>query len=110
MAITVRKYMGITVRKYIIPFETYFFLELPRGAKILTVLVEEGEPCIWAVIDPALRSKVRYNFHLLQEGYILAHNREDRDRASYIGSFQLVRGQLYRSYHLFEIGKKIKKK
>lgn len=34
-------------------------LELPKGAKILCVKMQAGEPCIWALVNPSAEKEIR---------------------------------------------------
>lgn len=67
--------------------------EMPAGAKILTVQMQNGIPCIWALVNPNKTIQCR-KFIIFGTG----HQIHDPDNVSYIGTFQssgLV-------YHLFE--------
>ena len=41
----------LTIFKYPIPIEDHFTLEMPRGAKILTVKIQRENPQLWAMVD-----------------------------------------------------------
>lgn len=88
----------LRVYKYTIPVKDYFSLDLPAGAKILTVQAQHGEPQIWALVDPGQQLKVRHNFRLAGTGHDI---KEDNDSLIYIGTFQLVGGNFIG--HLFEV-------
>jgi len=88
----------LRVYKYTIPVEDYFSLDLPAGAKILTVQTQRDEPQIWAIVDPEQRSMVPHNFRVAGTGHNIAENRDDLE---YIGTFQLVGGNFIG--HLFRI-------
>jgi hypothetical protein len=86
------------IYKYTIPVEDYFSLDLPAGAKILTVQAQRDEPQIWALVDSGQQSNVRHNFRVAGTGHNIT---EDGDGLNYIGTFQLFRGDFIG--HLFEI-------
>ena len=88
----------LRVCNYTISVGDYFSLDLPVGAKILTVQVQRDEPQIWALVDPGQRSKVRHNFRGVRTGHDI---KEDSDSLIYIGTFQLTGGNFIS--HLFEI-------
>jgi len=72
-------------------------VEMPEGAKILCVQVQNGVPCMWAVCDPAVtvRKEKRY-FAVVGTGH--PHDVIPKD---YIGTFQLEGGGLV--FHVFEV-------
>ena len=88
----------LRVYKYTVPVEDYFSLDLPAGAKILTVQAQHEEPQIWALVDPGQQSKVRHNFRVSGTGHDI---KENKDGLSYIGTFQLAGGNFIG--HLFEV-------
>lgn len=90
----------LTIYKYPIPIENHFTLELPEGAKILTVQTQRDIPQLWAMVDSETEKETRY-FRLGRTGYPLG---DDYLRiTNYIGTFQMEKGTL--AFHLFEIKK-----
>ncbi len=82
--------------KYPIPISGSFPLDLPEGAEILCVQVQNGVgPCIWALVDSDNASEVR-DFSVVGTG-----RSTNVSIAGYIGTFQELNGQLI--WHLFEI-------
>ena len=75
-----------------------FEIEMPKGARILTVQVQDGEPYIWAIVNPDNDTEVR-GFRLAGTGHQL--NTMGFTDMVYIGTFQLYDGGLV--FHLFEI-------
>ena len=51
------------VFKYPVPANDYFYLDLPRGAKILTVQIQNSRPQIWVLVNPNNPTEIR-NFRL----------------------------------------------
>ena len=84
-----------TIWKYQIPIQDYFELELPKDAEILTVQMQYGIPCLWALVDPTAQQEFRL-FRLLEIG----HPGETLN-LDYIGTVQQAEGQLI--WHVFEI-------
>lgn len=68
-------------------------LAMPAGAKILSVQVQRGVPCIWAEVDPEAREEAR-RFRLVGTGHEV-----DLAEHRHVGTFQ-VREDLV--FHLFE--------
>lgn len=69
-------------------------VNMKQGAEILCVQVQDGVPCLWAVIDDVLPGRLR-SFRLYGTG----HPVDDLGR--YVGTFQLHGGSLV--FHLFEV-------
>lgn len=87
-----------TIHKYKIEEITDLFeIEMPRGAKVLTVQLQQGTPCIWAQVDPKQPMDKR-QFRLAGTGHPL----DESTRREYIGSFQMSNETLI--FHLFAIG------
>ena len=86
------------VFKYTVPVEDYFSLEMPGGAKVLTVQNQHGEPQLWALVNPDNPTETR-NFRLVGTGHPISEN---PDMLDYIGTFQLADGAFIG--HVFEIG------
>ena len=90
-----------TIYKYSIPVESAFVLNLPIGAKLLSVQTQRGEPCLWAQVSLAQPNRdhtltEQRSFRLYGTGHLLA----DRP-GTFIGTFQLEdRGLVF---HLFEV-------
>lgn len=61
--------MSRTIWKYPLPAKYYgdFELELPDGAVFLSLQVQRGVPCLWAMVDPSA-PKVRETFKWLLTG------------------------------------------
>ena len=87
----------LSIFKYPIPMDDYCSLDLPKGAKILTVQEQHGEPQIWALVDPEKQTEIR-NFRLAGTGHPIKEKEED---LSHIETFQMMNGTLV--FHLFEI-------
>jgi len=85
------------VYKYPIPEQNYFSLDLPRGAKILTVQVGGGKPQLWALVNEHTCTTKR-NFRLAETGELIQENTEE---LNYIDTFQQNGGNYV--CHLFEI-------
>ncbi|MBU2634917.1 hypothetical protein KJ841_00375 [Patescibacteria group bacterium] len=79
--------------------EDYFSLDLPEGAKILTVQEQHGEPQIWALVNPGSPTETR-NFRLAGTGHPI---KGDKELLNYVGTFQLAGGSFIG--HLFELRK-----
>ena len=86
----------ITVWKFPTPIDDVFSIDLPKGAQILTVQVQRGEPCIWALVDPDAPKEKRH-FVLLGTGHV--HSKRLLEGCSYVGSYQVQGGQLV--FHLW---------
>jgi hypothetical protein len=82
--------------KYEIGDPDGYGLEMPKGAEILTVQIQNDKPYIWALVDENSPIEER-NFIVLGTGhsFMLSKN------SVYIGTFQEAGGRLV--WHLFEV-------
>lgn len=71
-------------------------IEMPLGAEVLTVQVQNGNPCIWAKVNPKKRT-VRHLFRIIGTG----HQINAEFIGKYIGTYQLDNGSLV--FHVFQI-------
>lgn len=85
------------VYKYPIPAEDYFYLDLPRGAKILSVQEQNKKACLWVLIEKATPTVKRF-FRLAGTGDYI---KESSDKLNFVGTFQLLDENFVG--HLFEI-------
>lgn len=69
-------------------------LQIPKGAKILTVQAQGGMPQLWAYCDPTELPETR-TFRIVGTGNPIAEHPGD-----YIGTFQMYDGALV--FHVFE--------
>ena len=69
-------------------------LELPIGAKILSIQVQSRIPRLWALVDENAQKEMR-TFATYGTGYEVPDN-----PGSYIGTYQLVDSDLV--FHVFE--------
>jgi hypothetical protein len=69
-------------------------IEMPEGARIISVQVQHGIPCLWAIVDPG-KPAVRRTFHIIGTG-----NPFNAAPLAYVGSFQLLNGKFVG--HVFE--------
>jgi hypothetical protein len=81
--------------KFPVSVRERFTVEMPRGAEVLSVQVQHGEPVMWALLDPKAQNETR-TFAVHGTG----HEFYD-DGYAYIGTFQIAGGALV--FHLFEI-------
>ena len=71
---------------------------LPKNAEILTVQVQFGKPCIWALVNPENKPEER-KLRLVGTGHDISD--DEARKLRYIGTFQMHDGLLV--YHLFEV-------
>jgi hypothetical protein len=86
------------VFKYELAVNDAFPISMPKGAEILTVQVQKGVPCLWALVDPETPEEVRH-FRMAGTGHCISCN-DERFNYKYISSFQLGEGSLI--FHVFE--------
>jgi hypothetical protein len=78
--------MATQVWKYPLKVEDKQWVELPRGAKILSVDVQNGTPCLWAQVDTeAVTDRILIVTH--GTGHPMKSN-----NMQFIGTYQLEGG------------------
>lgn len=87
--------MTKAVWKYEIEERDRQSIHMPVSAEVLCVQMQNGNPCIWALVDPEAMQERRW-FLVLGTG----HPIEAESLGRYIGTFQMVGGSLV--FHLFE--------
>lgn len=75
-------------------------IDMPKGAQILTIQMQHGNPCIWAVVDP-LEKSVRRGIAIHGTGHNI-NTAKKYIAEGYIGTFQLDNGSLI--FHAFDMG------
>lgn len=87
--------MKKSVWKYpILRPETHFTIEMPSGAEILSIQVQNNIPCIWALVNTETVMIDNKRFLLVGTG----HDIDVVDELKFIGTFQLDK----LVFHLFE--------
>ncbi len=86
-----------TIWKYELTASDENDLQMPEGAEVLTVQVQGGLVCIWAIVDDTAPLTSRC-FEIFGTG----HRIEDGSgKRKYVGTFQLQGGSLV--FHVFEL-------
>jgi len=88
----------IRVFKYDFPIIDKFYLELPKGAKSLTVQTQRGNPQLWCLVDD-IEPPEKRAFRLAGTGHPIIES--FTSKLEYIGSFQMRDETLI--FHLFEV-------
>ena len=84
------------VYKYLLGITDVQTIQMPKGAKILTVQVQSAYgPCVWALVDPSQELE-NVKIRIAGTGH---HIKEDI--VKYIGTFQLQGGALV--FHAFVV-------
>lgn len=87
--------MTKTIWKYEISPEKVS-IEMPKGAEILSVQIQDGNPCIWALVNPKNEPKEKV-IEIFRTGHEIPCDGIVRN---FIGTFQMFGGNLV--FHLFE--------
>lgn len=87
--------MLLNIWKYPIPVQDEIQIEMPKGARVLTVQMQDEQPCVWALGNPVAEKEIR-QFHMAGTGHPIEH----AEKLTYIGTFQMKNGTLV--LHLFE--------
>lgn len=83
------------IYKYELTITDVAVIEMPKGAKMLTVQMQHGVACVWAEVDVDA-PKVRHAFRVLGTG----HPADDVAEMPYLGTIQLHGGDLV--FHVFD--------
>lgn len=68
------------------PLTTLDKIEMPAGAEVLSVQMQHGQACLWAVVDPAAQRETRrFCIHGTGSGF-------DHDHGRFVGTFQMDGG------------------
>jgi len=83
----------LSVWKFILDETDEQIIQIPFGAEFLTVQVQHGSPCLWALVDtdaPLVPMKI----------LVVGTGKEVPDNTRYIGTCHLFKGTLV--LHVFE--------
>lgn len=89
--------MAETIWKYKIEPTDFIELPIPTTAEILSVQMQNGDPCLWVKLDPSHVITKPRKFRLYGTG----HEIKEGEKHKFIGTFQIMEGRLV--FHLFEI-------
>ncbi len=85
-----------TIWKFPFQITDHQVIEMPAFSQLLTVQMQHGEPCLWALVNPDARKVDR---HIIVHG--TGHQVESEAEA-YVGTVQVHGGQLI--FHVFDGG------
>jgi hypothetical protein len=88
--------MTQTVWKYTLQADDIVELDLPLGAKPLSIQEQNGEPQLWVLVNPNEQVYEKRVFRLSGTGHPITN-----ENLQFIGTFQLYGGSFVG--HLFEI-------
>lgn len=86
-----------TIWKFLLKTTEVQPIRMPKGAKILTVQVQDDSPCLWALVDPHAKPEKRM-IEIFGTGHPIQSN--DGNSREYIGTYQQNGGQFVG--HVFE--------
>jgi len=86
-----------TIYKYQIHVDDRQTVLMPRGARVLSVDVQRGVPCVWALIDTDSPEENR-TFGMCGTGHPCPY-----DASQFVGTFQMHGGDLI--FHLFDLAR-----
>lgn len=87
--------MHETIWKFTLPQQDEIVLDMPLGARILSVQGQDGEVRLWALVVPEAATERRH-FRIFGTGHTVVH----AERLVYLGSVQVADGRLV--WHVFE--------
>ena len=83
--------------KFVLPPTKVSQIMMPVGAKVLSVMEQNNEPVLWALVDPEKTLETR-GFRLVMTG----EEFDDENTGNYIGTFTVFRSTLLLVVHVFE--------
>jgi len=87
--------MKKTIWKFLLEVKDTQIIEMPKKAELLTVQMQNGIACLWAMVDPNEETERRL-IEIIGTGNPVEMGIERK----YIATFQLHEGQLV--FHVFE--------
>ncbi len=84
------------VYKYPLDIQDEVIVMMPKGARVLSVQVQNGRPCLWAAVDPSETELEKRLFRIAGTGHPIYDDVVD----GFIGTIQLYDGKLV--FHVFE--------
>jgi len=84
------------IYKYQLDVTDWQVLMMPKDAEILTVQIQNGNVCMWALVD-VLQSPREREFHIYGTGNPIT---DETKNLKYISTFQMRDGRLV--FHVFE--------
>jgi len=91
--------MPRSIWKYPLKVTDEQILEIPGGAKILSVELQHGVPCLWALVHPKNKKKKR-----VVQIFGTGNPIPDADLGEYVSTFQSMGGNLV--WHVFIMSEK----
>ena len=79
----------LTIYKYPVSSEKYISLDMPAGAKILSVQEQDEETQIWALVNPENQTATR-DFATFETGALIS---EEESRLHFIGTYQDLKAE-----------------
>jgi hypothetical protein len=79
-----------SIYKYTLPVKSVFQLQLPSGAKLLTVRSQYNTPQLWALVDPEASLAI-FSFRLVTTGEIISYG-DIIYNLDYLGTYELNDG------------------
>lgn len=95
--------MTKTIWKF--PFETAdeVIISMPKGAEVLTVQIQGGLPCLWAIVDLGAVVFAPVKFRIFGTGHPLpTYGPDETPLGKYVGTYQQAGGALV--WHVFKMG------
>ena len=87
----------LKVWKFPIVIDDYQSIAMPSGARLLHIDLQNGTPCIWALVDPHA-SIVKRKLRIAGTG----HPIDPIETRNHVGTVQMLGGNLI--WHVFDLG------
>jgi hypothetical protein len=84
-----------TIYKFPLKVDDLVTVSMPKGAKILSLQVQNDIPCLWALVDEDMEWRENRVFRIFGTGHVFAAS-----PGTFLGTVQLMEGALV--FHVFE--------
>ena len=89
-----------SIHKFHLPLVDYTELELPLGAIILKVEMQNEMLYIWALVVPSIQAKITRKFRIFGTGQTITETKDQISRCKYWNTVQEDQGRFI--WHIFE--------
>jgi hypothetical protein len=84
----------LTIWKFPLTVEDEQRIHPPKGAEFLTIQIQNGEPCLWALVDT---DRPKDSIKLITKG--TGHPIKDKEIGKYIGTYQYKGNFVFHVFH-----------
>jgi hypothetical protein len=91
--------MALAIWKYPLRVDDEQQVDMPIGAKVLSVGVQHGTLCVWALVDPTSKETTPRTFWIFGTGHAFPKTWSTGNMAAFVGTVMMSNGFLV--WHVF---------